>query len=1123
MSVPVSTGLISWAVGILIHRFVLSAMRFGPITETIEKFDNFVGDMGYRVEPGMMEVYFQILCVLGIYKLWTGVDSRGRIRSLVLRVCYHVVYWFAWLLTPAINVFYFLGKCCVIRRIWLEQRRADCVQGGPPSKIGYFRWNGKDFVRHHDLTTSRVRLLGGTTTIDNEGRETTSSKWEIIEPTVPADLSPGESALSGLASNARPATLEKGQVLVYDPALNLFSSAIVVDNVLVMSRHKTLNLNHIIVKGTNLNTGAGPQNRKIGVRIELSRAYYLDNHGAPKWDEKKHTCTFLDFMAIPLEKDEISMIGVKTFKEKDVTRNYEMQRGTITYSVDDFGSVIKEEGTIAESNMSIHNLGLAMAYIVSQPGASSSAVCVVQNGLKLAGMWLGLPAHSLKEHRGSKNLFMHSDAIMANLDRLGLVKSPLLTRIRQWGDSLNAAEIPTPTDDNPGESRESKKERALRQWQEYLESYDLDQLEYDSEAEDWDNELVHGYRPGQSRSGHAREVVSQPLIVLPADTATPAPPPTEISDYGTRVAIETARKLQSLFPGESAAEVAMAIAEKHNRLDLNAKVKDWKYGILNDNAAGVLKEITYFTEEASSDVRERLAAVLAVPSNALLRDYMQKVSPEWTLDQEGEVIPDMNGDPYFRRVGTYQDVPRGKTKKPKEGESDLQKRLRALALRYYDGKLHGCTKGEYKIPVSSKKNIDRSLKAQARLATATAPKLSSEQQEEFDAAVRLVREKYSAGIGDTNIKTYLEEGELGFLKTFISYEDKSSGVSARYRNMKKSAWVKTHPEEVVDLTLSRLILIAVAGDQLKELDAVELVKYGCSDVKEIFMKGEGHSPQKIEEGRFRLIWISSLVDLTVQAMLHKADNSAHVDAYQAGNLTCAALGMGHSPDGLKQLVSAFEREGVADSNISSDASAFDLSIDGALFIHNDGERRGDNCANKDVGRLVKRYAHILCSHVLNNQGDVWLVLKYGVTTSGQLSTTTQNTFARSVMAAYGGCKGWTCAGDDLVGDDNFDQRRLLDFGVRSRDVERHEGEADFTSHLINTRTSTAVFGNVEKLLWHLYDTCVDLSANRERFGGILYILRDTPGVREDIVSLASEFGIDTNGYVAESSLIRDLA
>lgn len=1009
---------------------------------------------GFEVEPGTLLPYVQCGFLYGLYRL---VCARARFYPYALRACLHALYLVVWLSSPAIAA----GQRMMAPLRPEEQRLVDCVHGGPPAKFGYFRWNGKDFVRHHDSSISRVRLTGGTTTVDADGNEATASHWDILEAAMPADLSPGESALAGLASNARPAFLEKGQVLVYDSVMNLFSSAVVINNVLVMCRHKTAGLSHVVVKGTNSNVGA----RQPGVRIGLDRAYLLDSHGAPEWDERKHTCTFLDFLAIPLEKDEISTIGVKTFKDKDLTRSYEMQRGTITYSSDDFGSIVKEEGSIPEGDLKIHNLGLALASIVSQPGASSSGVAVVQNGLKLAGMWLGRPAHSLKKHRGHKNLFMHTDAIVANLEQLGLVKSPLLERIRQWGDSL--------TDEAPGESRESKKERASRRWEEYYASIEQDSVDYDTDAEDEDFELVHG-------NGHSRlKGVAQPLIVLPAAVAAPAAVPAP-----------TRREPPA---GESLASAALDVAVKHNRIDLDAKVKSWKHGILNDDASRVLREISYYVEEASDDVRERLSAVLAVPSNALLRDYMQKVSPEWAEGEDGEVIPDCNGDAFFRRAGTYSHQRTGKEKKKKDGESDLQQKLRALAQSYFDDKRHGCTKGEYKIPNCSKKNIDRSLRAQARLAVASAPRLSSEQQEEFDAAVRLVREKYSAGIGGVSIKSYLEEGELGFLKTFLGYEDKSSGVSARYRNLKKSSWVKAHPEEVVDLALSRLILIAVAGAQLTELGAIDLVKYGCADVKDIFMKPEGHSPQKTEEGRFRLIWISSLVDLTVQALLHKADNSAHVDAYQTGTLTCAAVGMGHSPEGLRHLVSAFEREGVATTNVSSDASAFDLSIDGS-FIHSDGERRGDNCADPDVGRLVKRYAHILCSHVLNNQGDVWLCLKYGVTSSGQLSTTTQNTYSRSVMAAYGGCEGWVCAGDDLVGDDNFDEQRLLHFGVRSRDVERHEGEADFTSHLINTETATAVFRNVEKLLWHLHDTCTDVSSNRERFGAVLYILRDTPGV-----------------------------
>lgn len=1036
----------------------------------------------------MARAYTHIGLLYGLYRL---ACARGKIYPFVKRICLRLLYCVLKVLSPGVSFLVWLSEYC---------RRgcpADCVSGGPPTKYGYFRWNEKDFVRHQDDSISRVKLTGGSTTIDACGAEVTAYNWDILEPARPIDLSPGESALTGLRSNARPSSLEKGQVLVHDSLLNMFSAGVVFNNILVMCRHKTAGMTHIIVRGTNTTSVAG---RQAGVRISLDRARYLDSFGAPQWNEGRHTCTFLDFMAIPLEKDEISMIGVKTLKDKDITRNYELQRGTITYATDDFGSIVKEEGSIPEADLRTHNLGLALAHIVSQPGASSSGVGVVQGGYKLAGLWLGQPSHSLSKHRGRANLFMHTDAMVANLEKVGLYKHPLLERLQQWGDSLQSGAVST---EGQGESRESKKERAARQWFEYyqeLENEDDDFKKFSDVAWERFEEEVIDY----NAYGHAR---TQPAIVLPLKSAGPGPalsPPSGI------------------HPGESAAEEALAVVRANILLDVDRNVRSWKHGILRGEAPRVLREIAYYREEATADVRERLRTVLATPSNSLLRDYMQKVSPLWSPGQDGEAIFDIDGNPYFRRVGSYESSKPPKPKKYREEESDLQRRLRALATRYYDERRHGCKKGEYRIPTSSKKNVDRSLRAQAALATASPPRLTSEQREDFDAAVKLVREKYSEGVGSEPIKTYLEEGEYGILKTFIGFEDKSSGVSTRFRNMKKAAWVKEHPEEVVDLALSRLILIALAGDQLEELDAIELVRLGCADVKDIFMKPEEHSPQKMAEGRFRLIWISSLVDLAVQALLHKADNAAHVDSYQAGHLTCAAIGMGHSPEGLRQLVKAFQKEGVAERNVSSDASAFDLSVDGS-FIHADGERRASNCADADVARLVKRYAHVLCSHVLNNNGDVWLCVKYGVTSSGQLSTTAQNTFARSVMAAYGGCKGWTCAGDDLVGDEDFDERRLLDFGIRSRDVEHHIGEADFTSHLINTESATAVFGNVEKMLWHLYDTCTDVPTNRERFGSCLYILRDTPGVLEDVTAITKDFGIDTDGYVAESSLIRDLA
>lgn len=1368
---------------------------------------------------------------LTLRKLWT---TRSQIRPYVLRASLPMLSSITCTLQPIIDVFHWFVSL-------MFSQRADRVYGGPPLKKGYIRWNEKDFFRHDDLSVSRVRLTTFSHKTDQSGADDVCQFGEFLEPVPPEELSPGESALPGVSDTTRPGKLEKGQVLVYDSVFNLISSGIVINNILIMCRHKMIGKTHIVVKGSNATTGT------VGVKIDLERAYKLDSAAAkaaekgkeapkgeaPEWNEKLHTCTFLDFLAIPLQRDEISMIGVKTFREKDVTRNYELQRGAITYSTDDFGTIVTADGSLCEGTNKIHNLGLALAKISSDYGASGSSVCVVNNGTKLAGMWLGLPTHSLLKHRESANLFMHSDAIMANLGKLGLIKPQLLISIEQWSESMRES-LEAPAEPAPGESREDKKARQARWWKEYFESLEQDMYDnqtykmnheesentYEHTGPTWhpddeepapghaktpkpgeqtvmyiDGELTpvetcrddewpehqarihalieryHGDEspdqpihtadlafakpPGESAGtleqtyalrkismqlskilrhsapglgveirpdgfcrvdellglevmkrlcatqaqspvctlkqvtqtndkqrfemttidghhmiravqGHSIDAVSdrelaQPLTlndalpkkcihgtymkhwqsiqakgliagglidqangnqrnhihfapynygdayeikgfnvgkpisgmragcdlvihldlrkaleagipffkakndviltsgidgVLPVEFIQSVidlktgkeiypirnreaqwfslcdewPNPPRVNRFSRCSDSTSTPQSQPLIKLPSVASPSPGESLSSGTRDLDSLVKSWKYGILKNDAPRVLREIDCYIKENSSDVQERLSAILAVPCNSLLSDYVKKTTPEWNdadaddlvMIEEKDIL-DMNGDPYFRLVGSCEQMKGGKPKKVKDTEeTELQKKLRSLAQSYNADKKHGCVKGEYKIPVCCKANIDLSLRAQAKLATATPPDLTDEQKKEFAAAVELARKKYSDGIGNVPIKTYLEEGEFGLLKTFIAYEDKSSGASARYRNLKKAAWCKAHADEVSDLAISRLILLAVAGEQIDDLNAIELIRFGCADVKEIFMKPEGHSPQKTTEGRFRLIWISSLVDLTVQALLHKADNIAHCDAYQAGTLTCAALGLGHSPEGLKHLVEAFKKEGIAHDNVTSDASAYDLSID-ASFIICDGERRAANCADPYVARLVTRYSHLLCSHVLNNQGDVWLVMKHGVTTSGQLSTTTQNTFARSIMAAYGGCSGWTCAGDDLVGDANFDEKRLLHFGVRSRDVERHKNEADFTSHLVDTKTAKAVFLNVEKLLWRLYDTCIQLPTNRERFGSAQYVLRDTPEVLQDLTSIIEEFKISTVGYQVETDLIRDLA
>lgn len=541
----------------------------------------------------------------------------------------------------------------------------------------------------------------------------------------------------------------------------------------------------------------------------------------------------------------------------------------------------------------------------------------------------------------------------------------------------------------------------------------------------------------------------------------------------------------------------------------NLKYFNWKRAVKDGKVDQVLEEAEALWT-ATPNVRERLELALSSATNEEYRDYLSKVVPQIFLEEKDrEVLLGKDEVPFFKKVAMFE----GKEGKPKakkkvSNETALQLLIRNLATKYHDEGSHGCDKGRHEIPEDTKENLLKSLRAQSGMANAGAPKLNGAQQKDFDAAVELARSKYQEPLGGKKIKTYLEEGEYGLLKTFQGLEDKSSGVSQRYMRLKKKTWCEKHTKQVVDFTLSRLVLMIVAGPDLADLDPLEQVRYGIADCKEMFLKNEKHSPKKLKEERFRMIWISSLIDLVLQSLLHKADNAFYTDAYQEGYISCAAVGMGHDPDGIKHLIKAFRREGL-ELNISSDATAFDLSFPG-ICVHADADRRADNVESPRVAGLVRWYGHVLCSHVLCVGNDVWVCLKHGCTSTGQLSTTTQNTFGRAVSAAYGGAKSWVNTGDDLVASRGFDYKKLEDLGISSRNPRDNEHEADFTSHMIDFNTGKARFCNVEKMLWTLYEHCTDLATNKERFGGNLYVLRDTPGVYDDLLAIARDQGIDVS-------------
>lgn len=618
---------------------------------------------------------------------------------------------------------------------------------------------------------------------------------------------------------------------------------------------------------------------------------------------------------------------------------------------------------------------------------------------------------------------------------------------------------------------------------------------------------------------------------------------------------------------------------------LDDALVEWKVKFSLGEVDNAVKEIWQYAAQFP-DVYTRLNSIFESPILDKFKEYRAKVCPTFFKDGEkpdAEIMPDRYGNPYFREVGYYKDA---KPLSKQKGESDavenaFQAGLRGLAAEH-------CDKGKYILPPQGVEAQKASMRAQAALACAKDAPLDYQEECELASAgeftsglyndsltayteslphkansayrppppggwdalpeserphnqvTGMSEEYHSTPLEPTyskhleedgnfvgKVESLLERGNAGFKEALSGLHDKSSGASNRYRpGWTKKQWATEEPIEVIDFALTRLILTAVAtyDDGIVGLRAMDLAKYGISDPKELHVKNEVLSPGKIKEGRYRLIWGCSLIDIVVQTLLHKADNSAHIESYQLGHMIHAALGLGHHDEGIQTLIDAARQQGLDRNVITSDASAYDFSILGRL-VWADGRRRSRaiNGAKPYLAALILMFSHVLCCHLVTAGDTVYECMKYGVTCSGMISTGSQNTFIRLVLAFFAGAVCAIAIGDDMIADPGFSPARLLKLGIRSRDVVHSPGPViDFTSHKINCSTGTAEYGNIEKMLWHQYEVSSDdyckyvadengdeaptWPGEVERLNSIMYIIRNTPSVRDSFLQLCREHG-----------------
>jgi len=344
--------------------------------------------------------------------------------------------------------------------------------------------------------------------------------------------------------------------------------------------------------------------------------------------------------------------------------------------------------------------------------------------------------------------------------------------------------------------------------------------------------------------------------------------------------------------------------------------------------------------------------------------------------------------------------------------------------------------------------------------------------------------------------------------------ERSAGWSSCYIKGVKKVWLQDPNKRLIlsELATCRHILRYVASPVMGFMRPMEMVAFGLKDPAILFTKKEAHSATKALEKTWRQIWACSLLDSVVQLMTHFGQNKADIAAFAEGSLKSQAIGMGHHDEGISHFGKLLDWLGSTGKVRDRDARGWDLSVprDGIVL---DAERRMYNLALSPedehlrpmMNRLLFAQAMASSAHVACIGGNLYECMKFGVTASGDVSTSAQNSPIRQAQVRLADALRAISLGDDLLFTGAIRQALLDSFGVRTKVLADEqdkppEGPHDFTSHRWRKINGVweAEFLNLPKMIAHAdfrakIDKATGLKVlDRDAVAGMLFALRHSP-------------------------------
>lgn len=521
--------------------------------------------------------------------------------------------------------------------------------------------------------------------------------------------------------------------------------------------------------------------------------------------------------------------------------------------------------------------------------------------------------------------------------------------------------------------------------------------------------------------------------------------------------------------------------------------------------------------------------LLEMPALSQYIAYMQvgNVNTVSTAVDAHPTITGINGQPVALMVGTCE-ATRGRRKPLREIRPEF---LAALEGMSWKGKDLLSQVAPIVAPPSGPEAVKQSLRANcARLQQGDwthfleDPEFNTTFQEFVSAYPET--QAFTLGSLDQRIESYLDSMDA----------TKSAGWSSRYLPGTKGAW-REQPDLVKYLVMCRIALRIAEGDNLHYLGAEDMVSIGLRDPEEVAIKDEGNGESKRKAGRWRMIWITSIIDSICQEIMHHDQNKADIQAYSDGKLSHQAVGLGHDDDGIQKIGRLLEQlsGGVDDIN-SSDIEAWDYSVPRDA-IYFDAERRV--CLLKDrvpyyhelaenprwvqfpmanlnaiAAKCLYAEAAVNSAHLVVVGEELWTFDEFGITASGIPSTSAQNSPQRSFTLKLAGSKTQSAAGDDGLHTGKVCERKLAAAGQRvkpgSASTSPPGGPVGFTSHEFTRLPGgkwRATFDNLPKLIAHM-----DLRRKdgeppaQDALSGMAFALRHTPEALDIFHGVCSRVG-----------------